>query len=104
MKIQGSRNEVLRPATSTPASGVPKITPDATKSQPSGGTGSTRSSSDSVQISDAGRALSSGDTSGTSSLTPARVAELRKRVLEGAYNSAHVAGQVAQRILDRGDA
>jgi len=101
MKIHGTRNEVLRPATKTPAGGVQKVAPETPKAQPtSGAQGATRSP-DSVQISEAGRALSSGGASST--LSAERVAELRKRVLEGAYNSAHVAGKVAQRILDRGD-
>ena len=74
------------------------------KAQPTagnaGGTGGARRS-DSVQISDAGRALSTGEAGG--SLTPERVAELRRRVLEGAYNANHVVNQVAKRILERGD-
>ena len=104
MKIQGQRSETLRPATQTPAV---QGTNGATKSQPATGTagstgGATRS--DSVQISDAGRALSTGESSGASgTLSSERVAELRRRVLEGAYNTTHVVGQVAQRILDRGD-
>jgi anti-sigma28 factor (negative regulator of flagellin synthesis) len=101
MKIQGQRSETLRPATQTPAV---QGTNGATKTQSTTGTagstgGATRS--DSVQISDAGRALSTGEASGT--LSNERVAELRRRVLEGAYNTTHVVSQVAQRILDRGD-
>jgi negative regulator of flagellin synthesis FlgM len=101
MKIQGQRTDVLRPA--TPAASIPAI--DAPKAQPTGGQPSGGASgarrSDSVQISDAGRAMSTGEASG--SLTPERVAELRRRVLEGAYNANHVVNQVAQRILERGD-
>ncbi len=60
---------------------------------------------DSVAISDAGRALSGGPKSATSSgaLTPERVADLRKKVLEGAYNSTHVVDAVAKRLLASGD-
>jgi anti-sigma28 factor (negative regulator of flagellin synthesis) len=102
MKINGTGNTPLRPA--KPAGAV-QGTADAPKSQPTGGTsGSTGARSDSVQISDAGRALSTTGTSGSSSLSADRVAELRKRVLEGAYNSTHVVDQVAKRILERGDA
>ena len=101
MKIQGQRSETLRPTTQSPAV---QGTNGATKTQSTTGTagstgGATRS--DSVQISDAGRALSTGEASGT--LSNERVAELRRRVLEGAYNTTHVVSQVAQRILDRGD-
>jgi anti-sigma28 factor (negative regulator of flagellin synthesis) len=104
MKIQGQRSETLRPATQSPAvqgtNGTSKTQATTGTAGVSGGT--TRS--DSVQISDAGRALSTGDAAGTgSTLSSERVAELRRRVLEGAYNTTHVVGQVAQRILDRGD-
>lgn len=60
---------------------------------------------DSVAISDAGRALSGSraSTKATSSLTPERVADLRKKVLEGAYNSTHVVDTVAKRLLSTGD-
>ena len=57
---------------------------------------------DSVQISDAGRAraASANDVSG---LSPDRVAQLRKNILDGAYNSLDVVDEVARRILDSGD-
>lgn len=62
--------------------------------------------SDKVQISDAGRALAAQET-GTAekkeALSPERVAEIRQRVLEGAYNSVEVVDQVARRMLERGD-
>lgn len=60
---------------------------------------------DSVSISDAGRTLSGGPASAKSagSLTPERVADLRKKVLEGAYNSTHVVDAVAKRLLSSGD-
>ena len=77
---------------------------DADATTGTAGVTSGTSRSDSVQISDAGRALSTGDASGASAtLSSERVAELRKKVLEGAYNTTHVVSQVAQRILDRGD-
>jgi hypothetical protein len=37
------------------------------------------------------------------SLEPDRVAELRNKVLTGAYNTLDVVDQVARRILTRGD-
>lgn len=58
--------------------------------------------SDAVQISDAGRALAARDGK-ASSLTPERTAQIRQRVLDGAYNSLAVIDQVASRILDSGD-
>jgi hypothetical protein len=36
-------------------------------------------------------------------LDPERTAELRRKVLEGAYNTLDVVDQVARRILQRGD-
>ena len=101
MKINGTRSEALRPTVTTPAGGVQGTPADAPKAQPNSGSSSGARGSDSVQISDAGRALSG--TSGSNSLSADRVAELRKRVLEGAYNSTHVVDQVAKRILERGD-
>jgi len=53
---------------------------------------------DSVEISDAGRRLAGAD-----SLSASRVAEVRQRILEGAYNATQVVDTVARRILQRGD-
>jgi anti-sigma28 factor (negative regulator of flagellin synthesis) len=104
MKINGPRSDALRPAAQSPAGGVQGTSADAPKAQPTTGvSGNTPRRSDSVQISDAGRALSTSEASGAGSLSADRVAELRKRVLEGAYNSTHVVDQVAKRILERGD-
>jgi anti-sigma28 factor (negative regulator of flagellin synthesis) len=106
MKINAKPvDPTLRPAAAKPTSGVQSPSVDAPMAQPTTGTsGATADRSDSVQISDAGRALATDGPSGSSSLSAERVAELRKRVLEGAYNSTHVVDQVAKRILDRGDA
>ena len=102
MKITGTSLDMLRPAAAKPVGGVQGPATDASSPQPSGTAGSS-GRSDSVQISDAGRALATSGPSGTGSLSAERVAELRKRVLEGAYNSANVVDQVAKRILERGD-
>lgn len=70
---------------------------------------STAPRSDQVQISNAGRALASqaaasaGHAAEAEGLSPARVAEIRGRILEGAYNSVEVVDQVARRMLERGD-
>jgi anti-sigma28 factor (negative regulator of flagellin synthesis) len=58
------------------------------------------SKSDSVQISDEARRLNADQRD---ALNPERVAELRQKVLTGAYNSLDVVDQVARRILTRGD-
>jgi len=102
MKINGKSFDVIRPAATKPVGGTQPAT-DASSVQPSQTPGTSSGRSDSVQISDAGRALATGGSSGAGSLSAERVAELRKRVLEGAYNSTNVVDQVAKRILERGD-
>lgn len=64
------------------------------------------SRNDQVQISDAGRALAAQMESKDSvrgSMSPERIAEIRQRILEGAYNSTEVVEEVARRMLQRGD-
>lgn len=63
---------------------------------------------DRVQISDAGRALSArlaadGPERAATPATPERIAALRQKVLDGAYNSLEMVDQVARRILQSGD-
>lgn len=58
---------------------------------------------DRVEISDAGRARASR-VEQTTPDTPERLNEIRRRVLAGAYDTDAVVGEVARRILDRGDA
>jgi hypothetical protein len=61
---------------------------------------------DRVEISDAGRALAAqgGAESGApTEMSAERLAELRQRVMSGAYNSLEVVDQVARRMLDAGD-
>ncbi len=61
-----------------------------------------RPKTDTVSFSDEARALSSGSsTKGATSSE--RVADVKQRVLMGAYNTAEMAGEVARRILQRGD-
>jgi anti-sigma28 factor (negative regulator of flagellin synthesis) len=57
---------------------------------------------DRVEISDAGRAKAS-HVEQTTPNTPERLNEIRRRVLTGAYDTDAVVGEVARRILDRGD-
>lgn len=81
--------EDAQAARRSPAHGVPTIAPDR---------------SDSVQISDAGRALAARESgSEPAALSAERIAELRQRVLDGAYDSLEVVDEVARRILARGD-
>ncbi|HEV2735416.1 MAG TPA: hypothetical protein VGV85_11300 [Longimicrobiaceae bacterium] len=53
-----------------------------------------------VQVSAAGREPAvPGEGTG---LTPGRIAEVRRRILEGTYGSAEVAGRVAAAVLRSG--
>lgn len=100
MKINPNASELLRSEQTRAARPVESATsrPEQAPAR------SSTPRSDSVQISDAGRALA-GQASGAegAELSPERVIELRRRVLEGAYNSVQLAGEVAQRMLQRGD-
>jgi anti-sigma28 factor (negative regulator of flagellin synthesis) len=94
MRINGSNIDSLRPTpASTPA--VPRPAQEITQSP-----ATKPVKSDSVQISDMGRRL---NTEQANALNPERVAELRTKVLTGAYNTLDVVDQVARRILTRGD-
>lgn len=98
------------PATrATPATPAPAVTPAGSPAY-APGSGS-RARNDSVTLSDTGRALAAAGgpagaapgVEGAAALTPARVADLRRKVLEGAYNQAGVVDQVAKRLLSSGD-
>jgi anti-sigma28 factor (negative regulator of flagellin synthesis) len=97
MRINGSVFDPLRP--DRPNTGA-----DAPASRPADQVGSSSPASpvksDSVQISDAGRSLAGRVAD---DFDPERVAELRTKVLNGAYNTLDVVDQVARRILLRGD-
>ena len=97
MKISGNKSfEPIRPDAAIKPAGGSNTSPVAPSSP--------ARRNDQVQISDAGRALAGGlQGSEASGLSAERTAELRRKVLEGAYNSMSVVDQVAQRILDRGD-
>jgi negative regulator of flagellin synthesis FlgM len=59
---------------------------------------------DQVQISEAGRALAAKTADPVrEALSPERVAEVRERILSGAYNSLEVVEQVARKMLASGD-
>jgi anti-sigma28 factor (negative regulator of flagellin synthesis) len=61
-----------------------------------------RVTKDTVTFSDEARALASGTSTRAASSTE-RVEDVKQRVLMGAYNTAEMAGEVAKRILQRGD-
>jgi len=58
---------------------------------------------DPVSIADAGRALVAADSWPGSAALDARRAQIRRRVLSGAYHSLEVVDAVARRLLDSGD-
>ncbi len=101
MRINGSMFDPLRPdrpaATGSPTQGRP----NETTAQPNT---TAPVKSDSVTISDSGRSLVSRlEADANSTFDPERVAELRTKVLTGAYNTLDVVDQVARRMLTRGD-
>ncbi len=61
-----------------------------------------RPKQDTVSFSDEARALSTGTSLRAASSTE-RVEDVKRRVLMGAYNTAEMAGEVAKRILQRGE-
>ena len=61
-----------------------------------------RPKQDTVSFSDEARALASGSST-KAATSSERVADVKQRVLMGAYNTAEMAGEVAKRILQRGD-
>jgi anti-sigma28 factor (negative regulator of flagellin synthesis) len=61
-----------------------------------------RAPQDTVSFSDAARALA-GDTATRAADSTERVEEVKQRIMMGAYNTAEMAGEVAKRILQRGE-
>ena len=96
MKIYGNVLEQLRPAGpgSTPASPRQVEAPV----QPVAPVSPVGPRSDSVEISDRGRSLVL-----LAETDPDRVAELRRKVFEGAYKSLDLVDQLARRMLQSGD-
>ncbi len=101
MKINSGNTGPLRPAPPPDRARDVQSTGDATSSR-GARTPAQIEKLDRVEISDAGRAKATN-------LAPAdpnsaeRLAQIRQRVLQGAYDVDKVVGDVAQRILDRGD-
>jgi negative regulator of flagellin synthesis FlgM len=95
MRINGSNFDPIRPERPT-TSAVPEHGRSGRSPvQPSG---ADPARSDSVQISSAGRHMAA-----SAALDPERTAELRTKVLAGAYNQLDIVDQVARRMLTRGD-
>ena len=101
MRIHGSSFDPLRPDRVKPGGQHAEPRPGEPGARPSV---PPRDKSDSVQISDAGRSLSKRlESQQPDTIAPERVAELRTKVLSGAYNSLDVVDTVARRILSRGE-
>ena len=89
--------------------GKPVREPAANPAAPPGSEGARAERPDSVQISDAARARAAkleevaAGSGSAAELDPERAAEIRRRVLEGAYDSLDVVDTIARRILERGD-
>lgn len=97
MKINGTPSpEVLSATTKNVRETAPTEAITSPKTTPEGAAPAAKRR-DSVEISDAGRALAGGG------LSADRVSEVRQRILSGAYNAAEVVDTVARRILQRGD-
>ena len=102
MKINGSIFDPLRPDRGTTVDRTGNG--QSTNAKPKAPAPSSTPKTDSVQISDKGRSLAaSAGTDARGGIDQTRVAELRKKVYEGAYNSLDVVDQVARRIISRGD-
>ena len=94
MKINGGNNGPIRPDAKRDER-LP--VPDK-----SGSSGRANARVDSVEISNAGRTKAAESATGPDARS-ARLQAVRERVLRGAYDTDEVVGEVARRILDRGD-
>ena len=99
MNIYPKSGGAMRPAAITTPQPVGKA--EKTVVAPVAAVSSAVARGDKVQISDAGRALAARDESGA--LSAERSAQIRQRVLDGAYNSLGVVDEVARRIIQSGD-
>lgn len=89
------------------AKGVRSVSPAPSSNEPSKPV-SHVDRADRVQPSNTGRALAAQieeaqSRAADAELSPERTAEIRQRVLEGAYDSAEMVEEVARRILKSGD-
>ena len=100
MRINGGIFDPLRPDRAAPASSP---SPGRPTTSPTQSDAPASPKSDSVSFSSAGRALAGRVASVDAAFDPERVAELRTRVMTGAYNTLDIVDQVARRMLTRGD-
>lgn len=98
MKINGGNNNPLRPDRSREVHGQPVDAREGARRATPG----QLDKLDRVEISDAGRARAAR-LEPTEPGAAGRLAEIRRRVLSGAYDADGVVGEVARRIIDRGD-
>ena len=94
MKINGGNNGSIRPDA--------KRDERLGMANRSGSTGKTTARTDTVEISAAGRAKAAEATTAPDTRA-ARLQAIRDRILRGAYDTDEIVGEVARRILDRGD-
>lgn len=103
MKINGSIFDPLRPDRNASTDST-HATRDGGTAKPVAPVAPVSARRDSVQISDSARTLASrAESDERAMMEPERVAQLRQKVYEGAYNALDVVDQVARRILTRGD-
>lgn len=103
MKINGSIFDRLRPGANTPTDSI-HAPREGGPAKPVTPVAPVPARGDSVQISDSARTMASrAESDDRTKMDPERVAELRQKVYEGAYNALDVVDQVARRILTRGD-
>jgi anti-sigma28 factor (negative regulator of flagellin synthesis) len=94
MKINGGSSGPVRPDA--------KRDERVTVSNPTHSGDRTTARTDTVEISDAGRARAA-EAAARPDARAARLQAVRERILRGAYDTDEVVGEVARRILDRGD-
>ena len=94
MKINGGSNGPVRPdAKRDERIAVPDKTQSSERAN---------ARNDTVEISDAGRAKAA-EVATVPDTRAERLSAIRERILRGAYDTDEVVGEVARRILDRGD-
>ena len=98
MKIEGGNGGPLRPDRSRDVT----ILPVDQRGRGEKHTPSHVDKLDRVEISDAGRAKAT-HLDPTVAGSKDRMAEVRRRVLSGAYDADSIVAEVARRIIDRGD-
>jgi hypothetical protein len=96
MHIYPKTTGPIRPETTRAPNTDP--VPETAPIQPARGDTAANDRADRVEISDAGRALAARD-----GFDPVRAAQIRGRILSGAYDTLEVVDAVARRLLDSGD-